>query len=197
MKRGLARNGMHLYPAFPYTSYARMTSADIADLWAYLQRLPAVAAKPAATRLSFPLNIRRGIGLWNLAFLDEAPEASLETSDPQIARGQYLVEALGHCGQCHTPRNIAGAMKTSRWLAGAIAATGEGRVPNITSGEGGIGDWSASDISYYLASGFTPSYDSVGGAMVEVQKNLSHLPENDLDAIAAYLKAVPPGDSDG
>src|SRR5690606_4778322 len=105
--------------------------------------------------------------------------------------GQYLVEGPGHCGECHTPRNLAGGTDKSRWLAGAKAAEGTGKVPNITPGEQGIGSWSADEIASYLETGFTPEFDSVGGAMVEVQKNMAQLPSADREAIAAYLKAVP------
>ncbi len=109
---------------------------------------------------------------------------------PRCCAGQYLVEGAGHCGECHTPRNFAGASDTSRWLAGAKAAEGTGRVPDITNG-GELGDWAASDIAYYLETGFTPDFDSVGGAMVEVQENMAMLAGGDRDAIAAYLKAIP------
>ena len=89
--------------------------------------------------------------------------------------GRYLVEGPGHCGECHTPRDFAGGTKKDEWLAGAAAAEGDGIVPNITSGEGGIGDWSEGDIANYLETGFTPDFDSVGGAMVDVQKNMAQL----------------------
>ena len=106
--------------------------------------------------------------------------------------GRYLVEGPGHCGECHTPRDFTGGTKKGQWLAGAPAAEGSGIVPNITSGEGGIGEWSETDIAYYLETGFTPDFDSVGGAMVDVQKNIAQLAPTDRAAIAAYLKAVPP-----
>ena len=114
-----------------------------------------------------------------------------DAASQRIARGQYLVEGPGHCGECHTPRNLAGALDTRRWLAGAPALEGEGRVPNLTPG-GEFADWSAADIAYFLETGFKPDFDSVGGAMVDVQESLAMLPEDDLAAIAAYLKAVPP-----
>ena len=193
MLRGVAPDGTHLYPAFPYTSYARMTPADVSDLFAYLKTLPAIAGKPGPSQLSFPFNIRRGIGVWKRLYLDSAPVFQLAADAPEAVRaGQYLVEGPGHCGECHTPRSFAGGTIKGEWLAGAVAAEGEGVVPNITSGEGGIGDWSAADIASYLESGFTPDFDSVGGAMVEVQQNMARLTPEDREAIAAYLKAVPP-----
>lgn len=190
MLRGVGPDGRPYYPAFPYASYARMQPEDVADLWAYLETLPPVAGRPAGHALGFPYDIRRGVGLWQRAFVSDRPVLALEGADPVVARGQYLVEGPGHCGECHTPRNFAGATETGRWLAGAPAAEGEGRVPNITPG-GDIGGWSAGDIAYYLESGFTPEYDSVGGSMVEVQKNMAMLTGEDRAAIAAYLKAVP------
>ena len=195
MLRGVSPDGRHLYPAFPYASYIRMEPQDIADLRAFLATLPAVAGKAAASSLRFPFSVRRGVGLWKLAFLTDAPAVVIEAEDPAVSRGQYLVEGPGHCGECHTPRNFAGAMDFARWLGGAPAAEGEGRVPNITGGAGGIGDWSVADIVYFFESGFLPDFDSVGGAMVDVQENLAMLAGEDRDAIAAYLKAVPPQDS--
>lgn len=191
--KGVAPSGQHLYPAFPYTSYARMKPSDVADLYAFMKTLPAVSGKAPDHQLSFPFNIRRGIGLWKLAYLSDKPVVELAADAPEaVTAGRYLVEGPGHCGECHTPRDFTGGLKKAEWLAGATAAEGEGIVPNITSGEGGIGDWSADDIASYLENGLTPDFDSVGGAMVEVQKNMAELPPEDLAAIAAYLKAIPP-----
>ncbi|TPL55731.1 c-type cytochrome [Mesorhizobium sp. B2-4-4] len=193
MLKGVSPSGEHFYPAFPYTSYARMKPADIADLYAFLKTLPAVAGRAPANSLSFPFNIRRGIGLWKRLYLSEQPVVSLPEGAPgPVIAGRYLVEGPGHCGECHTPRDLAGGTKKSEWLAGATAAEGSGIVPNITSGEGGIGDWSQADIANYLETGFTPDFDSVGGAMVDVQRNMAELAPEDRAAIAAYLKAVPP-----
>lgn len=193
MMRGLAPDGSHLYPSFPYTSYARMKPADVADLYAFMKTLPAVAGKAPGHSLSFPFNIRRGLGLWKLLYLSDQPVIALTADAPEnVTLGRYLVEGPGHCGECHTPRDFAGGTDKTRWLSGAVAAEGEGVVPNITSGEGGIGDWSESDIASYFETGFTPEFDSVGGAMVEVQRNLARLEAADREAIASYLKAVPP-----
>jgi mono/diheme cytochrome c family protein len=191
MQRGVTPDERHLYPSFPYASYIRMTPGDVADLWEFLGTLPPVAGRAPPHDLGFPYGIRRGIGLWKLAFLTDAPAVEIDVSDPLVARGQYLVEGPGHCGECHTPRNAAGAMDTARWLGGAPAPDGEGRIPNTTPG-GDLADWSPGDIAYYLETGFTPEFDSVGGAMVEVQESLAMLASDDRDAIAAYLKAVPP-----
>jgi mono/diheme cytochrome c family protein len=193
MLRGVSPGGRHFYPAFPYPSYARMKPADVADLFAYMKTLPAVTGKAPGHRLGFPFNIRRGLGLWKLLYLSDQPVIALAGDAPEkIQLGRYLVEGPGHCGECHTPRDFAGGTKKGEWLAGAPAAEGSGIVPNITSGEGGIGSWSETDIAYYLESGFKPDFDTVGGAMVDVQKNIAQLGTDDRAAIAAYLKAVPP-----
>ncbi|CAN7372441.1 c-type cytochrome [Mesorhizobium caraganae] len=193
MLKGVSPSGEHFYPAFPYASYARMKPADIADLYAFLKTLPAVAGKAPDNSLSFPYNIRRGLGLWQRLYLSNQPVIALADGTPgPVLAGRYLVEGPGHCGECHTPRDLSGGTRKSQWLAGATAAEGSGIVPNITSGEGGIGDWSEADIANYLETGFTPDFDTVGGAMVDVQRNMAQLTPEDRTAIAAYLKAVPP-----
>ncbi len=192
MLHGVSPEGEHYYPAFPYPSYARMTGQDVGDLFAFLKTLPEVEGNAGAHKLSFPFTMRRGIGLWKLAFMHDAPVLALGSDASEAEkRGQYLVEGAGHCGECHTPRNFAGGQLYDQWLAGAVSAEGQGIVPNVTSGDGGIDSWSAGDIAYYLESGFTPEFDSVGGAMVSVQKNMARLSREDREAIAAYLKAVP------
>lgn len=197
LRKGVGRNGEHLYPSFPYTSYTRMQPQDVADLYAFMMTLPPSDKLSEPHKLSFPFNLRRGLGLWKLLFLNDAPVVTLENPTDQIKRGQYLTEALGHCGECHTPRNLIGGLEKSEWLAGALSPeTGrdgkKGVVPNITGGKGGIGDWSASDIAYALQSGFTPDFDSLGGSMTDVVANMAQLSDEDRQAIAAYLKAVPP-----
>jgi len=192
MLKGVSPGGAHYYPAFPYASYTRMQPSDVGDLYAFMKTLPAVSGKAPDHQLSFPFNVRRGLGLWKLLYLDSAPVVALDDGAPEAVRlGRYLVEGPGHCGECHTPRNAIGGPDKTRWLAGAVAAEGEGNVPNITTGEGGIGDWSEKDIAYMLESGFTPEFDSVGGSMAPVQRNMAKLTPEDRAAIAAYLKAVP------
>lgn len=127
MMRGVSPEGTHFYPAFPYASYIRMTPQDVADLWAFLETLPPVAGKAPPDRLAFPYSIRRGVGLWKLLFLSPDPIVTVDTTDPLVSRGQYLVEGPGHCGECHTPRGALGAIDTSRWLAGGPAPEGPGQ----------------------------------------------------------------------
>lgn len=194
MTRGVGREGEHLYPSFPYTSYARMSPQDINDLFGYLKTLPSSADVAPPHELGFPFNMRVTLGGWKFLFFDDGPRVALAATDEKLARGQFLVEGPGHCGECHTPRNSLGGLQTAQWLAGGPNPEGEGRIPNITPGSTSVGSWSESDLVNYFQTGFTPDYDSVGGSMVEVQKNLSHLPQEDLEAIAAYLKAVPARD---
>jgi mono/diheme cytochrome c family protein len=191
MLRGMAPDGRHYYPAFPYSSYARMDLRDVIDLKAYIDSLAPVSGGAGRHELRFPWNLRRGVGLWKRLYLDPEPVVAVDPADAVLTRGRYLVEAVGHCGECHTSRDRLGGQKLSRWLAGGPNPDGEGRVPNITPG-GGLDAWSERDIAYYLKTGFTPEFDTVGGSMVAVQENLARLPDADREAIAAYLKAVPP-----
>ncbi|NDV00615.1 cytochrome c [Pseudoroseicyclus sp. CLL3-39] len=186
--RGVTPEGAHLYPAFPYGSYIRGDVQGAHDIAAYLLTLPPSAEPSLAHELTFPFNNRRGVGLWKRLFLsdDWVLQGDL---DPQVERGRYLVEAMSHCGECHTPRNALGAPDTSRWLAGGPVPGGEGNFPNITPAALG---WSEAQIAEYLSSGFTPEFDTAGGAMVEVIQSTSRLTDEDRLAIAAYLKAVPP-----
>jgi mono/diheme cytochrome c family protein len=181
---GVSPDGGHYYPAFPYTTYARMTPQDVADLWAFWQGLPPDATPSAPHELRFPFTLRRGVGLWKR--LNATPDfVTPEPDDPVIARGRYLVEALAHCGECHTPRDATGGLDTARWLQGAPNPSGQGRIPAIPAAE-----WSAEDIEAYLFSGFTPAFDVVGGSMADVVAHMARLPAQDRNAIAAYLVAL-------
>ncbi|NHB77452.1 c-type cytochrome [Rhodobacter calidifons] len=187
LTRGVSPKGEHYYPALPYASYAKMQMQDVADLHAFLKTLPADPTPSQPHELGFPFNIRDTIGVWKLLFLtrDWALPGNLT---PTAARGRYIAEALAHCGECHTPRNLLGAMDRTRWLGGAPNPSGQGRIPNITPGKLG---WSAGDIVQYLTTGFTPEYDSVGGHMAHVVENMARLPEGDRVAVAEYLLALP------
>lgn len=187
IRDGVSPKGSHYFPALPYAAYANMTGQDVADLWVYLQTLPPSSEPSKPHKIGFPFNIRRNLGGWKLLFqargwqLEDAPT-------PELERGRYIVEALAHCGECHTPRNVFGGLKTSQWLGGAADPSGKGRIPNITPGRL---QWSQAEIVEYLTSGFTPEFDSVGGHMAHVVDNMAALPESDRQAVAAYLKAVP------
>lgn len=191
LTRGVAPDGRHYYPAFPYLSYQRMTLTDVIDLKAFLDTLPAVQGRAPDHDLPLPLRFRRGIGLWKWLYMDYRTFSPDPQASEQVNRGAYLVTGPGHCGECHTPRDALGGPDLSRWLGGAPNPEGRGRIPNITPSGKNVSGWSAADIAEYLKSGFTPDYDTAGGAMVDVVANTSLLPPEDRAAIAAYLKAVP------
>ena len=191
MQRGVSPAGRHYYPSFPFTSYARMPVEDVLDLKAFIDTLPAVAGTAADHELGLPWSLRRGIGAWKRLYLSSQPVIAIDTGDQQLRRGRRLVEGAGHCGECHTARNRLGGLREDRWLAGAPSPEGRGRIPNITPAGKNVATWSARDIEYYLETGFTPEFDTVGGTMVAVQENMAELSVEDRKAIAAYLKAVP------
>jgi mono/diheme cytochrome c family protein len=190
--RGIGRDGEHLYPAFPYTSYQRMALDDVRDLFAFLRTLPAEARPSEAHRLPFPFNVRRGLGLWKLLYLDGKPFTPDPSRSAELNRGAYLVEGPGHCAECHSPRDVLGGIVASRRFSGGRDAEGKGWVPNITPHPDGLGKWSAGDIAYLLKSGLTPDADSVGSTMAEVVRNTAKLADADRAAIAAYIKSLPP-----
>ena len=197
MQRGVGRNGEHLYPAFPYTSYQRMRLEDVRDLFAYLKTLPAVEQQSEAHELGFPFNVRRGLGLWKLLFLDGRPYENSPARSAVLNRGAYLVEGPGHCAECHSPRNFMGGIVADRRFAGGPDAEGKGFVPNITPHADGLAKWSDKDIAYLLETGQTPEADSVGSSMADVAVNTGLLSAQDRNAMAAYLKSLParPGKS--
>ena len=160
----------------------------MADLKAYIDTLPPSPIPSQPHEVGFPFNIRAVLGGWKLLFTggDWAVPGNLT---PTEARGRYIAEALAHCGECHTPRNLLGGLQTTRWLGGAAMPDGKGKVPNITSAKLA---WSDKEITSYLTTGATPDFDFAGGAMAEVVNNLARLPPADVEAILAYLKIVPP-----
>jgi mono/diheme cytochrome c family protein len=192
MLRGIGRNGEHLYPAFPYTSYQRMALDDVRDLYAFLKTLPAEARPSEPHQLPFPFSVRRGLGLWKLVFLDGKPFVPNSSKSAEINRGAYLVEGPGHCAECHSRRDVLGGIITGSRFAGGPDAEGKGWVPNITPHPDGLANWSAADIAYLLQSGMTPDSDSVGSSMADVVRNTAKLSDADRAAMAAYLKTLPP-----
>jgi mono/diheme cytochrome c family protein len=192
MKRGMAPGGEHLYPAFPYASYQRMTYEDLIDLKAYLDTLPASSNAVPDHDLAFPFNIRRGLGLWQKLYVDGNAFVPDPNATAELNRGGYLVMAPGHCAECHSSRNIIGGIIKDKEFAGAKNPEGKGTIPNVTPSDDGIGDWSKADIVDLLENGNLPDGDVVGGAMAAVQENMAKLTDEDRKAIAAYLKALPP-----
>lgn len=185
--KGVGTQNQHYYPAFPYASYSKMTLSDAVSLYGYLQKITPSSTPSQTSDVSFPFNIRRGLGMWKLLFAYDQWVVKGELSEQQ-SHGRYLVEALGHCGECHTSRNLLGGLQRSLWLQGAANPNGKGKIPDISPG--GL-NWSENDIAEYLKSGFTPDFDTAGGEMVDVIKNTSKLTDEDRQAIASYLKIVP------
>ncbi|MFL6821574.1 MAG: c-type cytochrome [Xanthobacteraceae bacterium] len=191
MWKGTAPDGSHYYPAFPYTSYQRMKLEDVRDLFAYLKTLPTVEGKPRDHDLPFYLKIRRLLGGWNFLFLDGQQFKPDPSKSEEWNRGAYLVNGPGHCAECHSPRNVLGAIiARERFAGGPDPEGGDGWVPNITPA--GIGDYSQRDIERILETGDMPDGDSVGGAMTAVVDNISKISAADRAAIALYLKSLPP-----
>jgi mono/diheme cytochrome c family protein len=190
--QGVSPAGFHYFPAFPYTSYQHARVSDIRDLFAYLRTLAPVSGKVRDHDVPFPFNIRRNIGIWKWLFMDGKPFAPDAARSARWNRGAYLVNSLGHCAECHSPRNFLGGIMTAQRFAGGPNPEGEGRVPNIT--QKGIGEWSETDIAYFLETGQMPDGDSIGGSMVRVIRNISQLSTEDRAAIAEYIKSLPPVD---
>jgi mono/diheme cytochrome c family protein len=192
VQRGTRPTGEHLYPAFPYAAYAHARLDDIRDLFGYLKTLPPVAGKAPENELAFPFDIRRAVGVWKLLFFSDRPFRPDPARSAQWNRGAYLVGSLGHCAECHSPRNALGGITAAQRFAGGPSPDGKGFVPNIT--QKGLGDWTANDLASFLDNGMTPEGDSAGGAMAEVVRNTSQLSKDDRAAIAAYIKSLPPVD---
>jgi mono/diheme cytochrome c family protein len=190
VRNGVAPNGEHLYPIFPYTSFQRMSNEDVRDLFAYIKTLPAVSGRPRETKLAFPFSVRRLMGGWKLLYLDgKAFEADPHKS-AQWNRGAYLVEGPTHCAECHSPRNAFGAVEAGRRFYGNPNTFGALGFPNIT--QAGLHDWAPDAIAEMLRSGFTPDGARVGGPMTEVVRSTSQLSDDDRAAMGAYIKSLPP-----
>lgn len=192
LREGLSPEGQPYYPAFPFTSYTRMNVQDIRALKAYLETLPAVGRKPRDHELRFPFNLRLGLWVWRWLFFRPERFRPDPFRSEQWNRGAYLVEAVGHCGECHTPRNFLGALDRDRAYSGAVL--GEIKAPNITPDpEYGIGEWSKAQLLDFFQTGMKPDGDTASGEMAKVIRNgTAKLPEEDLRAIIEYLKSLPP-----
>src|ERR1700716_4516169 len=190
--KGISPDGFHYFPAFPYTSYQHARVEDVRDLFAYLKTLPVVSGKVRDHDVPFPFNVRRNIGIWKLLFMDGKPFMPDAARSAQWNRGAYLVNSLGHCAECHSPRNFLGGIVAAQRFAGGPNPEGEGWVPNIT--QKGLGEWSEKDITYFLETGATPDNDTAGGSMARVIKNISQLSPEDRAAIAEFLKSLSPVD---
>ncbi|GBR55594.1 sorbitol dehydrogenase cytochrome c subunit [Neokomagataea thailandica NBRC 106555] len=198
LRRGLRADGAHLYPAMPYTSYARLTDQDIADLYSYFMKdVPAVDAPSPVTALPFPFNIRLSMAGWNLLFLNAKPFKPDPALSDKDNRGAYLALALGHCDTCHTPRNALMAENENLSMGGSPLASWY--APNITSSKrAGIGGWSSDDVAQYLKTGDVPGKAQAAGPMAEaVEHSFQYLTDEDIGALVAYIQKIPAIENSG
>jgi mono/diheme cytochrome c family protein len=192
--QGIAPDGSHYYPVFPYPSYTGMTREDVAALHAYLASVPPSPRPNRPHELVWYMDYRIANWAWKLLFFTPGPFQADADGTSSWNRGAYLVRALAHCGECHTPRTAFGNLDWDLAYAGTDDGPDGDSVPNITpDGDTGIGDWSADELTDYLGSGLTPDGDFAGGLMAEViDDGLGHLDAGDLAAIVVYLRALPP-----
>lgn len=193
-RSGRDPEGTPLYPAFPYASYTRMTDGDLKDLRAYLLTQAASPTVDQPHELSFPFSIRTGLVFWQWLNMPLSGPAEPVAGKSEVwHRGRYLVDALGHCAECHSPRNFLGGLDGDRYLAGNPDGVDGDRIPNITPHEkSGVGKWSPGDLSLFFRTGMMPDGDVAGGGMAEVVRNsTSRLTDADLDAMIAYLRDIP------
>ncbi|KAA2211269.1 c-type cytochrome [Teichococcus oryzae] len=190
MLSGVSPDGQHYYPAFPYSSYARMRAEDVRDLWAYLRGLEPTPERAPPHALPFPLTMRRGVGFWKLLFLEQGAVPEDPSRNAAWNRGHYLTEAIAHCAECHSTRNLLGAIRPETRFAGGPDQEGTGYVPNITPQA--LGHWSVEDLVEVLTTGRTPDLRVVKSSMDDVVRNMAALPEEDRRAIATYIHSLPP-----
>lgn len=196
MRQGVHQDGRQLYPAFPYTAYAKLSEADMQALYGYLMSQPAVKSEPPKTQLAFPFNMRPLLAGWNALFHDATPFTPDPSRSAQWLRGAYLVEGVGHCAACHSPRNRLGAEKKGvHYLAGGEA---EGwTAPALNQLASGPRAWSGDELFQYLRTGYSPSHGVAAGPMAPVIHGLAELPDSDLKAITTYLLDLPKRQGDG
>jgi len=188
IRQGERPDGAHYFPAFPYPSFTGMSDKDIQDLWSFLQTVPPTNRANREHALQFPYNLRFLVGGWKMLFFKPGAQLAVAPAADPVARGAYLVNVLGHCGECHTPRNFLGGPDTKALLAGAVIP--EGKVPNLTPTR--LKKWSDTDLKDYLKTGTAPNGDVVVEPMSEVITNTtSQLTAEDLTAMVAYLRTVP------
>ena len=192
LREGVRPDGSNYFPVFPYPSFTKITDEDARAIKAYLFTQPAAKQSNRAHDVAFPFSWRFLQNGWKLLFFSPGPFRPAPERGEAYNRGAYLVTALAHCSECHTPRNWFGATQPSRFLAGTAHGPDGKAVPNITQdSETGIGKWSDDDIVTLLKDGQTPDFDFVGGAMAEVVKNTAQLTNADRHAIAVFLQSVP------
>jgi mono/diheme cytochrome c family protein len=193
LREGKSPRGHDYFPVFPYPAYTKMTTQDLADLKAYLSTI-APSPKPSrAHEVGLPYSIRLTLMPWKWLNFDAGEYKPDASHDAKWNRGAYLVQALTHCGECHTPRNLLGGLERGQWLSGARMPVGDLIASNLTPDKTGLADWSMADIVDALETGALPQGGTLGGEMGEVVKNsTSPMRADDREAIAAYLKSLPP-----
>ncbi|AXE94963.1 molybdopterin cofactor-binding domain-containing protein [Paraburkholderia terricola] len=191
MRQGISRDGHHLYPAFPYTSFRNTSDDDLKALYAYLMAQTPVRSRPPETRLAFPFSVRPLMAAWNGLFLERTAFTADATQSAQWNRGAYLVNGLGHCGACHTPRNAFGAEKTgAAFMGGGLAEGWE--APALSTLSNAPVPWSEDELFSYLRQGHAPLHGVAAGPMAPVVSELAALPDSDIRAMAAYLASLNP-----
>ena len=193
LHEGVSPTGENYFPVFPYSSYTKMTLQDVRDLRAYLATVPAAAKPSRPHEVSWPFSMRLGVTPWKWLYFQKGEFKPEPGHDAAWNRGAYLVEAVTHCGECHTPRSFLGGLDRAQWLTGARMPTGDLVAPNLTPDKRGLAAWSTEDITTALTDGSLPEGGTLGEDMGEVVRNsTSRLTSVDRGAIAAYLKALPP-----
>ncbi len=194
MTEGVGPHGSHYFPVFPYTSFTKMTKQDVRDLQAYLFSVVPVEQANIPPDLTPPFGWRAGLAVWKWLYFSPGPFQPDATQSPEWNRGAYLATALGHCGECHTPRTLMGGLQTKMYYAGSVDGPEGELAPNITPDETtGIGTWSIPDIVWFLQTGLKPDGDDTQGLMSEMIENgYQYLSEADLRAIAVYLRSLQP-----
>ncbi len=195
LTKGVSPEGEHLYPVFPYTSFQRMGSDDLRDLFAYIKSLPPVSGTVREDGVPFPMNIRRLVGAWKMLYLDGMAFKADPSRTTSWNRGAYLVNGPAHCAECHSPRNALGAIVSGKRLTGNPNAYGQLGFPNITQAK--LDKWSEAEIAEMLLTGLTPDGDRAGGPMTEVVRSTAQLSADDRAAMAEYIKSLAPIASDG
>jgi len=193
LRNGIGRKGEYLFPVFPYTSYSKLTDRDMEDMYAYVMTLPAVPLPNKPHEAKPPFSWRALLIFWRELFFTAGPVATEPAQGEEWNRGNYLVHAVAHCEECHTPRNFLGGLTLSKSFSGNIGGPDKQNAPNITSDvKTGIGSWSIADIEQLLKTGITPETDFIGSGMKAVVQGTSKLTDADRHAMAVYLKSIPP-----
>jgi mono/diheme cytochrome c family protein len=211
MREGIGADGTHLYPAFPYTAYTKVTDQDVHAIYAYLRSLKPVNYTPPKNKMSFPFSARPLLSGWNLMFFEPGRFKPDPKQSAEWNRGAYLTQGLGHCGACHTPRNALGGERNAEALTGGeyldevvdevvdnrITSMDEPTVrlwasANLTPAKSGLGAWSLDAIAAYLKTGHSPRAAAFGPMSEVIGNSTSHLNDSDIRAIAVYLKSLLP-----